>query len=303
MRKRSQLQKKIQRSTNHQTKENELNQIKEIKNLKMSINMVRNLRETIAIAAIKKNSNFYKFLKNNSTVRAGIGPLQDEEGNLEPSNRKMSELLNEQYNSVFSTPDPTMTIKYSKDSFGQPQGNTLSDINIIREDIIDAIKTISQNSSGGTDEFPAVLLKQCSKSIAHPLPLLYKASLKTGKLPIDLKRAIISPIYKGGSRNLPKNYRPVALTSDNKNTVKNINKKYPPLPRNASENEPQATWLSLWQILPLNKYWQILPLNKYWQILPLNKYWQILPLNKYCQILPLNKYWQILPLNKNKIFD
>ena len=47
----------------------------------------------------------------------------------------------------------------------------------------------------------------------HPLQLLYEASLKTGETPTDLKRAIITPIYKGGSRNLPKNYRPVALTS------------------------------------------------------------------------------------------
>ena len=98
------------------------------------------------------------------------------------------------------------------DFFGHPQGNTLSDINITREDIIDAIKTISQNSSGGPDKFPAILLQQCSKSLAHPLQLLYKASVKTGEIPTDLKRPIISPIYKGGSRNLPKNYRPVALT-------------------------------------------------------------------------------------------
>ena len=47
----------------------------------------------------------------------------------------------------------------------------------------------------------------------YPLQLLYKASLKTGEIPTDLKRAIITPIYKGGSRNLPKNYRPEALTS------------------------------------------------------------------------------------------
>ena len=104
-------------------------------------------------------------------------------------------------------------LKYPKDFFGHPQGNTLSDSNITREDIIDAIKTISQNSSGGPDEFPAILLKQCSKNPAHPLQLLYKASLKTGEIPTDLKRDIITPIYKGGSRNLPKNYRPVALTS------------------------------------------------------------------------------------------
>ena len=56
-------------------------------------------------------------------------------------------------------------------------------------------------------------IRQCSKCLARPLQLLYKASLKTGEIPTDLKRAIITPIYKGGSRNLPKNYRPVALTS------------------------------------------------------------------------------------------
>ena len=101
-------------STNHQTKENVLNQIKEIENnLKISINTERNLRETRAIAAIKNNPKyFYKFVKNNSKIRAGIGPLQDEEGNLEPSNKKMSELLNEQYNSVFSSPDQMIAVKY-----------------------------------------------------------------------------------------------------------------------------------------------------------------------------------------------
>ena len=52
-------------STNYQTKENVLNQIKEIKNnLKISINTERNLRETRAIAAIKTNPKyFYKFVK------------------------------------------------------------------------------------------------------------------------------------------------------------------------------------------------------------------------------------------------
>ena len=60
MRKKSELQKKIQMSTNHQTKENVLNQIKEIENnLKISINTERNLRETRAIAAIKYNPKYF----------------------------------------------------------------------------------------------------------------------------------------------------------------------------------------------------------------------------------------------------
>ena len=97
MRKRLKLQKKIQRSTNHQTKENVLNQIKEIENnFKISINTEKNQRETRAIAAIKKNPKyFYKFIKNNSTIRAGIEPLQDEEENLEPSNKKNEQTYTE----------------------------------------------------------------------------------------------------------------------------------------------------------------------------------------------------------------
>ena len=65
MRKRSKLQNKIQRSRNHQIKENVLNQIKEIENnLKFLIHTERNLRETRAITAIKKNPKyFYKFVK------------------------------------------------------------------------------------------------------------------------------------------------------------------------------------------------------------------------------------------------
>ena len=70
----------------------------------------KKLWETRAIAAIKNNPKyFYIFIKNNSKIRAGIGPVQDEEGNLEPINQKMCKIVNEQYNSVFSTPDPTMT--------------------------------------------------------------------------------------------------------------------------------------------------------------------------------------------------
>ena len=116
-----------------------------------------------------------------------------------------------------------MTINYPKDFFGHPQANTLLDINITREDIICAIKTISQNSYGGPDEFPAIFL---SKSFAHPLQLLYKASLNTWEIPVDLKRVIITTIYQGGSRNLSKNYRLVALTSRLLNILEKILVKY-----------------------------------------------------------------------------
>ena len=65
MRKRSKLQKKIQMSTNHQTKKNVLNQIKEIENnLKISINTERNLRETREKRKRKNKEKMFIQMKN-----------------------------------------------------------------------------------------------------------------------------------------------------------------------------------------------------------------------------------------------
>ena len=100
-----------------------------------------------------------------------------------------------------------------------------------------------------------ILFLYFSNNAAGAWPTLsnsvYKASLKTGEIPIDLKRVIITPIYKGGYRNLPKNCLSCSpYMTFNKNTWKNISKKYPPFPLKVSKNEPQATFVFFW-ILPL----------------------------------------------------
>ena len=49
--------------------------------------------------------------------------------------------------------------------------------------------------------------------LRSPLSLLCRASLDQGLIPPDLLLVLISPVHKGGSRGVPANYRPVALTS------------------------------------------------------------------------------------------
>lgn len=53
----------------------------------------------------------------------------------------------------------------------------------------------------------------CKEELAVPLNILWRKSLDTGIIPDDLKTANVIPIYKGGNRDIPKNYRPIALTS------------------------------------------------------------------------------------------
>jgi hypothetical protein len=51
------------------------------------------------------------------------------------------------------------------------------------------------------------------KEIALPLKLIFERSLAENIIPVDWKKASVTPIYKNGARTDPGNYRPVSLTS------------------------------------------------------------------------------------------
>ena len=90
---------------------------------------------------------------------------------------------------------------------------TISDIKFSPSDIIEAINEIKVNSSGGPDNIPAVFLRECKHTLAEPIYQIWRKSLDKGVIPSKLKEGLITPIFKGGSRGLPANYRPVCLTS------------------------------------------------------------------------------------------
>ncbi|KAK3884854.1 hypothetical protein Pcinc_010895 [Petrolisthes cinctipes] len=93
------------------------------------------------------------------------------------------------------------------------QDQQLRNITINTTDIIDAIKTLSNNSAAGPDHIPAIFLKRCAGMVAKPLLIFYQNSLATGIVPQLLRSAKITPVFNGGSRGEAKNYRPIALTS------------------------------------------------------------------------------------------
>ncbi len=72
---------------------------------------------------------------------------------------------------------------------------------------------IDVRKSAGPDGVTNCVIKECSQQLAGKLCNVINASLTQGKVPMDWKRANIVPIYKGGSKEDPLNYRPVSLTS------------------------------------------------------------------------------------------
>ncbi|XP_076042238.1 uncharacterized protein LOC143026122 [Oratosquilla oratoria] len=91
--------------------------------------------------------------------------------------------------------------------------NCLNDIEFTSEDIIEAISELKPISAAGPDNLPAVFLKKCKKVIATLMSIIWRKSLEEGAIPSTLKEGLITPIFKGGSRGMVSNCRPVCLTS------------------------------------------------------------------------------------------
>ena len=168
----------------------------------------RTEQENLAVSAIRKNSkHFYAYAKKFSKVRQGIGPLTGPNSEPVSCPKKMADILSKQYASVWTSPsrtqpDPTKT-----------PNQTISDVNLAPADLENAIDELSNNASPGPDKYPAILLKKCKKSLSYPLMLIWRKSIDNSEINAKLKSANVIPIHKGGTKSLPKNYRPIALTS------------------------------------------------------------------------------------------
>ena len=72
---------------------------------------------------------------------------------------------------------------------------------------------MKDNKSPRVDGIPPKLLLEIVEQTSVPLAIVFSLSLDEGIVPLEWKEANIVPLFKKGSRNKSKNYRPVSLTS------------------------------------------------------------------------------------------
>ena len=80
-------------------------------------------------------------------------------------------------------------------------------------EVTSLLKQVDPYKATGPDGIPSRLLKEVANELSPCLTLVFNTSLQQGKLPIDWKKAIVTPRFKKGNRNDPVNYRPISLTS------------------------------------------------------------------------------------------
>ena len=139
------------------------------------------VRETCAFfhsVLCNKNQN------RSQLTRTPIGPFISN-GNLNYDSVEKANVLLEQYSSVYSSTGYDAEIVNEISVI--PGSKCLDTVDVSLDDINDAIDDFSACSSPGSDRKPALLLKQCKKSLQTPIRMPWKNSMLSGVIPQNLK--------------------------------------------------------------------------------------------------------------------
>ena len=153
--------------------------------------------------------NFYKYVNNRLSCHTGVGVLRDNNGSLYATDDSKAELLNNYFSSV-STKDDGVLPEFDR---LVPENVEFSNVTFTPENVMKAIRKLKNNTSCGPDGLPPILFRKLASHLALPLSLLFNNSMSVGRIPDDWKKAIITPISKGGLASDVCNYRPISLTS------------------------------------------------------------------------------------------
>ena len=157
------------------------------------------------------SENNYKklwtYIKGKTSENTGVADLTN--GNkIVHDPKTKADLLNDQFSSVFSKPDPTTTVPPTKSHIP-----IMKDIKVTRAGVLKLLLSLKEHKATGPDGIPGRLLKFCANEIADSFTLLFQASLEQGTVPKDWKKAKIVPVFKKGEKGNVENYRPISLTS------------------------------------------------------------------------------------------
>ena len=151
------------------------------------------------------------FVKHNKTEQCGVAPLKHQ-GLTYTDPVDKANILNRQFESVFSKPQPLSLKQLAKQAIAVMYAPKMQMIDISIEGVDKLLQGLSPNKASGPDEISPKILKELHHEIAPILTLIFNLSLETGVVPLDWRRADVVPVYKKGSKSKACNYRPISLT-------------------------------------------------------------------------------------------
>ena len=165
------------------------------------------------------DKRFWRFIKHQKQEAQGVAPLKKDGKLVDDPSEKAANILNTQFQSVFSTRNP-LSLKAlctRATNFIKPDGTPnetpqMPPINITEEGVRRRLKGLNAHKAAGPDNIKPIVLKELADIIAPVVTRLYRASLKQAKTPDAWKEAHVTPVFKKGEKYKAVNYRPVSLT-------------------------------------------------------------------------------------------
>ena len=155
----------------------------------------------------KNSKGLWRYLKGMRKDNAGVSPLSSN-GKIVTTAQEKAEALNKQFSSVFTREDNS-----NIPEMGPSPYEKMPPIEVTEKGVKALLSGLNSRKATGPDDIPAILLKTCADDITPMLTFIIQKSINAAKVPLDWKKATVTPIYKKGNRAMPENYRPVSLTS------------------------------------------------------------------------------------------
>ena len=150
-------------------------------------------------------------MKSKQKRNTKIGPLKNNQGIMVTDNEETAEMLNKYFGSVLTQED-TKNIPEPMLLFAGNQEQMINTVDITEEIVVKMLKSLKEDKTPGVDEMHPKFLKEVRNEIGAIIAELFIESIKTGEIPKDWRDAIVTPLFKIGSRSDTSNYRPVSLT-------------------------------------------------------------------------------------------
>ena len=167
----------------------------------------RNYEKDIVDKCKDQPKLFYRFINGKLKKKEGISKLEvDDLEYIKAAD--MAEVMNDSFQKVFTLEDD-----FNDQEEISMEGSTLNEIEVSVDEVKKMLNDLDVRKAHGPDGVSNWVLKECSNELSTRIHSIIDCSLKEGKFPADWKKANIVPIYKGGKREDPMNYRPVSLTS------------------------------------------------------------------------------------------
>ena len=152
---------------------------------------------------------FFSYVNSKLRTKSSIPDLKKPDDKKTTNDREKAEVLNNFFTSVFTRENTDNMLTF----VSKPHDQQFTELMITPTMVKKKIEKLKPNKAQGLDGVNPRFLLETTDEIAHPLAALMNKSLVEEKLPQDWKDALVTPIFKKGSKSDPGNYRPVSLTS------------------------------------------------------------------------------------------